>query len=98
MPTFVEITFVELDREEAMKIVEQYNKVNKVCFDFAALISLFFRLQRRKGLERSMRSERTRSSVAVMELDQGATSGALGELQALSRKFLSIILNLLAMR
>ena len=30
VPTFVEITFVELDREEAMKIVEQYNKVNKV--------------------------------------------------------------------
>ena len=27
VPTFVEITFVELDREEAMKIVEQYNKV-----------------------------------------------------------------------
>ena len=25
--TFVEITFVELDREEAVKIVEQYNKV-----------------------------------------------------------------------
>ena len=30
VPTFVEITFVELDREEAMKIVEQYNKVIKV--------------------------------------------------------------------
>ena len=29
VPTFVEITFVELDREEAMKIVEQYNKVDK---------------------------------------------------------------------
>merc|ERR1719507_1161394 len=29
VPTFVEITFVELDREEAMKIVEQYNKVAK---------------------------------------------------------------------
>ena len=29
VPTFVEITFVELDREEAMKIVEQYNKVKK---------------------------------------------------------------------
>merc|ERR1712012_1097181 len=27
VPTFVEITFVELDREEAKKIVEQYNKV-----------------------------------------------------------------------
>ena len=27
VPTFVEITFVELNREEAMKIVEQYNKV-----------------------------------------------------------------------
>ena len=32
VPTFVEITFVELDREEAMKIVEQYNKVIKVCW------------------------------------------------------------------
>merc|ERR1719234_1449098 len=29
VPTFVEITFVELEREEAMKIVEQYNKVAK---------------------------------------------------------------------
>ena len=28
VPTFVEITFVELDREEAVKIVEQYNKVH----------------------------------------------------------------------
>ena len=29
VPTFVEITFVELDREEAKKIVEQYNKVGQ---------------------------------------------------------------------
>ena len=29
VPTFVEITFVELDREEAKKIVEQYNKVRQ---------------------------------------------------------------------
>ena len=31
VPTFVEITFVELDREEAKKIVEQYNKVGQTC-------------------------------------------------------------------
>lgn len=29
MPTFLEITFVELERKEAAEVVEQYNKVAK---------------------------------------------------------------------
>ena len=61
-----------------------------ICYTLPYFLFLF-RLPRRKGLERSTKSERTRNSVAAMELDQEATSGALGELLALSRKSFSII-------
>ena len=49
VPTFVEITFVELDREEAMKIVEQYNKVNKVIICQPCLTFLLFQVAKEKG-------------------------------------------------